>query len=88
MNIIIKLNHAFQSFAGNREAVEVAGTTVRECLDGLIGLYPVFRKILFDADGILQVLVFHCGKLVVLDDLDRPVSESGELLLMPMIQGG
>ena len=88
MNIVINLNHAFQPFAGNRETVEVAGNTVKECLDSIISLYPVFREILFDADGILQVLVFHGGKLVVPDELDRPVSGRGDLLLTPMIQGG
>ena len=88
MNTRIKLNHVFQPFAGHCETVEVLGNTVRECLDTLIGLYPVFREILYDADGILQVLVFYCNELVVLDDLDRPVSESCELSLTPMIQGG
>ena len=87
MSTRIKLNHAFQPFAGHREIVEVSGNTVRECLDGLIGLYPAFGKILFD-DGILQVLVFYGKELVVPDELDRPVSGPGELSLMPMIQGG
>lgn len=88
MNTRIKLNHDFQPFAGHREIVEVSGNTVKECLDSFIGLYPVFRQILFDVDGILQILVFYSNELVVPDELDRPVSEPGELSLMPMIQGG
>ena len=87
MSTRIKLNHAFQSFAGHREAIEVPGNTVRECLNSLIRLYPAFEKILFD-DGILQVLVFYGKELIVPDELDRPVSGLGELSLMPMIQGG
>ena len=87
MSTRIKLNHAFQPFAGHRDVVEVPCNTVSECLDSLIGLYPAFGKILFD-DGILQVLVFYRGELIVPDELDRPVSGPGELSLMPMIQGG
>ena len=87
MSTKIKLNQAFQPFAGHREAVEVPGKTVRECLDNLIGLYPAFEKILFD-DDILQVLVFYGKELIVPDELDRPVSGPAELSLMPMIQGG
>jgi hypothetical protein len=87
MSTRIKLNQSLQPFAGHREAVEVAGKTVRECLDSLIRLYPAFEKILFD-DGILQALVFYRGELIVPDELDRPVSRPGELSLMPMIQGG
>lgn len=87
MSTRIKLNHTFQPFASHHEVVEVSGNTVRECLDSLIGLYPAFAKILFD-DGILQVLVFYRGELIVPDELDRLVSGSGELSLMPMIQGG
>ena len=88
MNIIIKLNHAFQPFADNNATVEVPGNTVKECLDNLIGLYPIFKEILFDAGGTLSALVMIEGKAVVPKDLNRPVSRQQEINLLPMIQGG
>jgi molybdopterin converting factor small subunit len=88
MNIIIKLDHSFQPFAGNRKTVEVKGDTVKECLDNFIGLYPIFKEILFDVGGTLSALVMVEGKAVVPKDLDRPVSRDREITLLPMIQGG
>jgi len=88
MNIKIRLNYAFQPFAGNKATIEVNGDTVKECLYGLINLYPVFKEILFDAEGTLSALVVVDGSTIVPGDLDRPISKPGEILLMPMIQGG
>ncbi|MGD1120222.1 MAG: hypothetical protein ABR886_12200 [Dehalococcoidales bacterium] len=88
MDIIFKLEHRLQPFAGNQETVRVKGATVRECLDSLISLYPVFREILFDAGGTLSALVIVEGKAVLPKDLDRPVTGLKEIILLPMVQGG
>jgi molybdopterin converting factor small subunit len=88
MNTIIKLDHAFKPFAGNHATVAVQGDTVKECLDNLIGLYPIFKEILFDVEGTLAALVMVEGEAVVPKDLDRPVSSQKEIILLPMIQGG
>ena len=88
MNIKIELNHAFQPYADNLETVEVKGSTVRECLDSMIKLFPVFKEILFTADGSLAALVLLDGEAIVPKDLNRAITESSELLLTPMIQGG
>jgi len=86
--MIIKLDHSFQPFAGNHETVEVKGETVKECLDNFIGVYPIFKEILFDLGGTLTALVMVEGKAVVPKDLNRPVSRQKEIILLPMIQGG
>ena len=88
MKIKIKLNHAFKPFTDGRDSIQVTGTTVRECLDGLIELYPVFRHMLFDKGGLLSALVMLDGEAVLPDDLSRPVNEESDLSLLPMIQGG
>ena len=88
MDIRIKLNHAFQPYAGSREIVEVNGNTVKECLDNLIDLFPIFKEILFDTDDALSALVLYDGETIVPNDLNRPVTEESELVLLPMIQGG
>jgi molybdopterin converting factor small subunit len=88
MKTRIKLNQALQPFAGNRETVEVKGDTVKECLDSLISSYPIFREILFDAEGTLSALVLVNGMTIIPNDLNRPVSKPREILLLPIIQGG
>jgi len=88
MDVRIKLNHAFQPYAGNREIIEVKGNTVRECLDNLIGIFPVFKELLFNNDGALSALVLYEGEAILPNNLNRSVTKQSELVLMPMIQGG
>ena len=88
MKVTIRLNYQFQPFADNHQTVAVKGSTVKQCLDSLISLYPIFRDILFDAEGTLNALVMLEGKAVVPKDLDRPVSGNKEIILLPMVQGG
>ena len=88
MDINIRLNHAFQPYANNLESVEVRGSTVKDCLNNLIKLFPVFKDILFAADGSLSALVLLNGETIVPKDLNRSITERSELLLTPMIQGG
>lgn len=88
MNIIIKLDQAFQPFADNNETVEIKGDTVKECLNYLISSYPIFNKILFNAEGTLSALVMVENKVVVPKDVNQPVSMGQEIILLPMMQGG
>jgi hypothetical protein len=88
MNIKIKLEHAFRSFAGNREIINVKGTNVKECIDILVNSDPIFKGILYDVDGALATLVLLNSELIVLDDINRPITERSELFLLHMIQGG
>jgi len=88
MDVNIRLNFAFQPYAGNREIIAVKGSTVRECLDSLIDLFPIFKELLFSNDGALSALVLYNGETVVPKDLDRPITAESELVLLPMIQGG
>jgi molybdopterin converting factor small subunit len=88
MSVGIRLNQAFDEYTGGREKVDVEGCTVRECLNALIGLFPVFRSLLFGSDYALGVLVIHEGDVVVASELDRPVADGGEISLFPMVDGG
>ena len=84
----IKLNHVFQPYAGDRETVEVTGSTIRECLNNLIELFPVFKQLLFDDEGILSVLIMYNGETIVPNEINRPVAGQNEILIFPMVQGG
>ena len=88
MNIKIRLNYAFQPFAGNKATVEVNGDTVKECLDGLIDFVPHFQGDTIRCRGHSVGSCFgrridhHPRRF-------RPADfEAGEILLMPLIQGG
>ncbi len=88
MAVTIKLSPAFQPYAGNRETVEVEGTTVRACLDSLIARLPVFKDLVSDSDHPLSVLIIYDGEVIVPSGLDRSVKDRSEISLMPMIYGG
>ena len=88
MNVKIKLNYMFQPYAGNREIVEVTGSTVKECLDHLMELFPVFRQLLFDDEDTLSALVLYNGETIIPNEINRPVSDQNEILILPMVQGG
>lgn len=88
MSVRIGLNQAFDEYTGGRHTVDVEGATVRECLEGLIGFFPVFRSLLFDSDYALGVLVIYEGDVISANRLDRPVADGGEISLFPMVYGG
>jgi len=88
MSVRIRLGQAFHEYTGSREMVEVEGSTIRECLDNLTVLFPVFRTLLFGSDYSLGVLINYCGEVVVANQLDRPVASGHEILLFPLIYGG
>ena len=88
MDIKIKLNQMFQPYAGDRETVEVTGNTIRECLDNLIELFPVFKQLLFDDEGVLSVLIVHNGETIIQEEIGRSVTGQNEILIFPMVQGG
>ena len=88
MSVTIKLNQVFQEATANRERVEVAGRTIRECLEYLTQLYPGVRRMVFDAGGQLSSLVIFRGEILLPNQLDLPVADNEELLLLPLIYGG
>lgn len=88
MGVRMRLGQAFGEHTGGRDVVDVEGSTVRECLNGLILQFPVFRLLLFGSDYSLGVLVILEGDVIVANQLDRPVADGGEISLFPMVYGG
>jgi molybdopterin converting factor small subunit len=84
----IKLSRDFQDFTNQQETIEVKGSTVKECLNSLIGLFPGLKDLLFDAGNALSVVLVLNGEAIISKDLDRPVSEQNELSILPLIYGG
>lgn len=84
----IKLSNDFQDFTNNQETLEVKGSTVKECLNNLIGLFPGLKGLLFDTGDALSVVLVLNGEAIISSDLDRPVSEQNEISILPLIYGG
>jgi len=70
--------------------VEVAGATVRECIDALEARHPGFRPLVVDADGRVHrfVKLFRNGDPLAGDVLDLPLAATDELEVLAAIAGG
>jgi molybdopterin converting factor small subunit len=89
----IKINifyPAVQEYLGNRDSVEVNGTTVGECLDDLVRQYPEAGKwILNDKHQLLKpVFVYVNAESAYKVDLSRPVTSKDQLILAVLVTGG
>jgi molybdopterin converting factor small subunit len=88
MSATIKLSEIYHEHTGNQDSVAVQGSTVKECLDQLVSLFPALRPLLFDSEYALGVLIIYKGDVITMSNIDRPVLENDELTLLPMIYGG
>jgi molybdopterin converting factor small subunit len=76
--------------AGGNRQLELAGSTVRETLESLIGAYPSLRERIFEGEELPQFLnVFIDGSDIrLLDGLDTAVSDGTTVILLPAVAGG
>jgi len=70
--------------------IEVAGRTVRACIEEVEASYPGFQELVFDAKGELQrfVRLFVNDEQLERDDLDAPVSGDDTVAIMASAAGG
>ncbi len=88
MSVTIRVGPAYREYSGGRKTVSVEGSTVRECLDALVALFPIFRDLLFDGEGAQTSIIIHKGEVMVKSRFDEPVEDSSEIDLLPMVSGG
>ena len=90
MSIKVNILPYFQYLTGGKSVVEVAGSTVAQCLDALCGQFPGVRTVLFDENGALMNYVDVCvnGESIDQEGLTKPVREGDELHIIMMIDGG
>lgn len=86
--MILKFNPDFYEYTNNHEKIEVTGSTIKEGLESLMSMLPAFRGVLYDQFNTLSVMVMNRGELVLQNQLDRPVKDHDEILIVPMIYGG
>lgn len=69
MMIHIHIPPLLQEITSNRETIEVAGTTVRECTDDLKRKFPAFNEWLNESNPIAWVTVNR--KIVGVAEMDQ-----------------
>jgi molybdopterin converting factor small subunit len=88
VNVHIHLTH--RQFTNGQDVVAVEGTTVGECLNHLVRLYPGMEKALFaKRDKLLNVVeVFVNHAAAYPNELTKPVKDGDEINLLVMLAGG
>ncbi len=87
----VRIPAVLRPAAGGQKDVEVAGSTVGEVIDGLVGRYPSLRDQLLTGEGELNrfVNVYVNGQDVrYLDGLGTRLEPRDEVRLLPAMAGG
>ena len=87
----VKIPAVLRPQVGGTKELELAGASVGELVEGLVGQFPGLRSQLLTDDGELNrfVNVYVNGQDVrYLDGLATPVGERDEVRLLPAMAGG
>ena len=90
MSVKIKIPSYMKSFTNDMEVVELAGSTVGECLNYLIEQLPDMKKQLFSEDNNLfeNIIISVNGESAYPEQLAKPVKDGDELKIIFIIGGG
>jgi molybdopterin converting factor small subunit len=90
MSVTVSLHRTHRQFTGGREAVEVHGKTVGDCLNHLAQAYPGIGEALFEKKGKLRnhIEVFLNLKTTYPQELAMPVKDGDEIHVAVMLAGG
>jgi molybdopterin synthase sulfur carrier subunit len=90
MSARVKLPPILQEFSGGIEAPEVSGNTIGECINNLEEQFPGIKEYLFDRRGrllrIFGIYLNSDGLNPV--ELDTPVRENDEIVILNFLMGG
>ncbi len=87
----VRIPPTLRPATGGAKQVEVAGSTVREVVTGLVALHPGLASQLLAHDGDLNRFVnafLNDTDVRHLQALDTPVADGDTLLLLPAMAGG
>ena len=91
MSVRVKIYHAeLQRVTRSPGELRVEGNTVGECLADLVRRYPEAQPFMFDVSGRLhkRFYVFVNQESMFKADLDRPVTDKDELILVVLATAG
>ena len=91
MSVTVSIPTPLRSFTGGHDAVELAGSTVGEVLDGLLSAHSGLKRHLVQDDGRLRNFVnlyLNDTDIRQLESVRTPVTEGDVLTIVPSIAGG
>jgi molybdopterin converting factor small subunit len=87
----VKTNSLLKEYAGIPATLEVAGNTVRECLDDLIKQHPEADNWLYGQYGYMRVIIsINNAETITMDkdSLNRSLKSDDELMIFAVVSGG
>jgi molybdopterin synthase sulfur carrier subunit len=90
MSVRVKLPPVLKEFSRGVEVAEVSGRTVGECLKSLERQFPKIKDYLFDRQGRLLGIfgIYLDSEGIYPVELDTPVQDGDELVILNFIMGG
>jgi len=91
MSVTVAIPTPLRNFTGGRDAIDVAGSTVGEVLDGLLTTHGGLKRHLVQDDGRLRNFVnlyLNDTDIRQLESTATPVREGDVLTIVPSIAGG
>jgi molybdopterin synthase sulfur carrier subunit len=88
---VVRIPAVLRTATGGHKQVEVAGSTIREVIAGLVAAYPGLAQQLLAGDGDLNRFVnvfLNDTDVRHLQALDTPVDARDTVLLLPAMAGG
>jgi len=90
MSVRVRLPPILQEFGCGAETCEVTGRTVGECLENLEMQFPAIKDYLLDRQGrLLRIFGIYLNSEGIYPvELDTPVQENDEIVILNFIMGG
>lgn len=90
MSITVNIHQALRQITNNQATVEVAGTTVGECLADLVQQFPDVKGKLFGKNGKLlnYIDIYVNAESSYPEELAKPVKDGDKLSITLMLAGG
>jgi molybdopterin converting factor small subunit len=90
MSITLHLHKTHRQYTGGLETLEIAGSTIGECLDKLIERFPGMQDALFTSEKKLksQIEIYLNMQSAYPDELKRPVKDGDDVYVTIMLAGG
>jgi molybdopterin converting factor small subunit len=90
LSVTVNIHQALRQITNNQATVEVAGTTVGECLTELVQRFPEIKSKLFGKNGKLlnYIDIYVNAESAYPEELAKPVKNGDKLSITLMLAGG